>query len=67
MSLTNLQQFFKEKKSVRSKVGCVKDYLYGKEVCDLSVQKAFCVIVTGVCTCIPPGEVVTVLCYVDGQ
>ena len=50
MSLTNLQQFFKEKKSVCNKVGCVKEYLYRKEVCDLSVQKAFCVIVTGVCT-----------------
>ena len=57
----NFQHFFKKKKSVRGKVGCVKSYLNRKEVCDLAVQKAFRALITGVRKQFPPGGVVMVL------
>ena len=65
--LKNFQQFFKKKKSVRDKEGGVKCWLNRKDVCDLSVQKAFCVFITGVRKWFPPGGVVALLCYVDSQ
>ena len=34
-------------------------------MCDPSVQKAFCALITGVRKRFPPGGVVTLLCYVD--
>ena len=65
MSVKELSAVFQGKLECLWQGGRRKRLTEWKEVCDLAVQKAFCVVITGVHKRFPPGEVVTLLYHVS--